>query len=90
MYVHIFFFNTICFFNQQFFFLQCVEQSRLDWNSIMECSQGKLGVQLQNEALELTGAIAPKFVPTIVYNNVNVFFKLFLNLGFSQFFLIIL
>lgn len=49
---------------------QCVEQSGLDWNTIMECSQGKLGVQLQNEALELTGAIAPKFVPTIVYNNV--------------------
>lgn len=37
----------------------------------MSCSQGKLGVQLQNEALELTGAIAPKFVPTIVYNNVS-------------------
>lgn len=40
----------------------------------MECSQGKLGVQLQNEALELTGAIAPKFVPTIVYNNVSQLF----------------
>lgn len=85
-----FFLIQFVFLINNFFFLQCVEQSRLDWNSIMECSQGKLGVQLQNEALELTGAIAPKFVPTIVYNNVNVFFKLFLNLGFSQFFLIIL
>lgn len=88
--MHIFFCLIQFFLINNFFFLQCVEQSRLDWNSIMECSQGKLGVQLQNEALELTGAIAPKFVPTIVYNNVNVFFKLFLNLGFSQFFLIIL
>lgn len=67
-------FLIILFLFYKFFNQQCVEQSGLDWNTIMECSQGKLGVQLQNEALELTGAIAPKFVPTIVYNNVSRFF----------------
>lgn len=58
---------------------QCSEQAGLPYDNILECYSSEMGSTLQLEAESKTKSIAmPRemlsFVPTIVYNGVNIQF----------------
>lgn len=57
--------------------LQCAEQAQLPHDALLKCYLSDVGVRLQLEAEEKTKQLAsPRpllaFVPTIVYNHVNI------------------
>lgn len=61
------------------FILQCAKLVNVSYTDIMECLNGKKGVELQLKAEKKTHTIAkpyPSFIPTIVYEEVNKIIKI--------------
>lgn len=56
--------------------IQCAAAVGVEWPEVTQCFYGGLGTQLQLEAERITHKLAkpyPKFVPTIVFNQVSRF-----------------
>lgn len=68
---------TLYYQNKNELIFQCSEQAGLLYDKILECYSSEIGSSLQLEAESKTKSIAmPRemlsFVPTIVYNGVNI------------------
>lgn len=50
------------------FYFQCANAVGLNWEYVTRCYKSEMGQELQLQAEQDTAKVAPKFVPTIVYN----------------------
>lgn len=71
------------------FYLQCANAVGLNWESVTHCYKSEMGQELQLQAEQDTAKIAPKFVPTVVFNGVCFVFFVKFEVKTNTFFVIL-